>query len=159
MTAVVISGLIGRYLYTLIPALTSRNDLELLEHRRAITELTAESPSARAYTRDVLDREARHSEQAWEVGLIVLLGWVLVDDVRRIASRIRDRHRLRKLVPRNVARELAWRVDTVVRFERRTKLAPRGKALLKSWKRVHVPFSVALLVTMIVHIAIALKLS
>jgi Fe-S-cluster-containing hydrogenase component 2 len=159
MTAVVISGLVGRYLYTLVPALTSRSDLELLEHRRAITELTANVPSAGAYTRDVLDREQRHSEQAWEIGLIVLLGWVLMDDVRRIASRTRDRYRLRKLVPRDVAHELAWRLDTVVRLERRTKLAPRGKALLKSWKRIHVPFSVALLVTMIAHIAIALKLS
>jgi hypothetical protein len=28
--------------------------------------------------------------------------------------------------------------------------------LLRSWKRVHVPFSVVLLVTMLAHIAIAL---
>lgn len=43
-------------------------------------------------------------------------------------------------------------------FERRKELAPRGKALLRSWKRVHIPFSVVLLVTMLAHIAIALHL-
>ena len=46
----------------------------------------------------------------------------------------------------------------MVFYERRKELAPRGKALLKSWKRVHIPFSFALLVTMLLHIAIALHL-
>jgi hypothetical protein len=43
-------------------------------------------------------------------------------------------------------------------FERRKELAPRSKAILKSWKRVHIPFSVLLLVTMLIHIAIALNI-
>jgi hypothetical protein len=159
MVAVVVSGVLGRYLYTLIPSLTSRHDLEILEQRRRITELTAAQPAAGDYARGVLDREAKRSEQAWEVGLMVLLLWVLLDDARRLVARGRDRRRLRRFVPGKLARELARRIDRVVRFERRNKLAPRSKALLKSWKRVHVPFSVALLVTMVAHIWIALKLS
>lgn len=43
-------------------------------------------------------------------------------------------------------------------LERRKEPAPRGKALLRSWKRVHIPFSIVLLVTMLVHIALALHL-
>jgi len=39
MLAVVISGILGRDLYTLVPSLTSKHDLEILDHRRAITEL------------------------------------------------------------------------------------------------------------------------
>ncbi len=48
-------------------------------------------------------------------------------------------------------------VDRVVFYERRKVLAPRSKALLKAWKRVHIPFSMVLLVTMLAHIAIALR--
>jgi hypothetical protein len=52
---------------------------------------------------------------------------------------------------------MARRNDRVMLFERRKELAPRGKALLRSWKRVHIPFSVVLLATMLAHIVIALR--
>lgn len=158
MVAVVISGLIGRYLYTLVPALTSRHDLEILEHRRAVTELAQDHPDASAYAYQLMEREGVRAERSWEIGLIPLLLWVVVDDLRRMISRSRDRRALRKLAPRRVARVLARRIDRVVFFERRKELALRSKALLRSWKRVHIPFSVVLLVTMLMHIALALHL-
>jgi hypothetical protein len=101
-----------------------------------------------------MDREARRSEAAWQIGLVPLLGWMLADDLRRRWTRRRDRRALARLAPRKIAR----RIDLVVVLERRKELAPRGKALLRSWKRVHVPFSIVLLATMLVHIALALHL-
>jgi Fe-S-cluster-containing hydrogenase component 2 len=156
MTAVVISGLIGRYLYTLVPSLTNKHELEILAHRRAITELAVEHPAAAACANEIMAREAARSERSWEVGLISVLPWVLFDDLRRIWSRRRDRAALRRIAPRRVAHAIAARVDRVVFCERRNQVAPRSKALLKAWKRVHVPFSLVLLVTMVAHIGIAL---
>jgi Fe-S-cluster-containing hydrogenase component 2 len=158
MVAVVISGVLGRYLYTLVPSLTSKHDLAILAHRRAITELAADHPAAGDHAYQVLQREARRSEAAWDIGLVLLLAWVLADDVRRIWTRVRDRRALARTAPRKIARQIAHRIDRVVVFERRKELAPRGKALLRSWKRVHVPFSIVLLVTMLAHIAFALHL-
>ncbi|HET7499418.1 MAG TPA: 4Fe-4S binding protein [Kofleriaceae bacterium] len=158
MVCVVISGVVGRYLYTLVPSLTSKHDLEILEHRRAITELATDQPAAGDHAYQVMDREARRSAAAWEIGLIPLLAWVLADDVRRMWTRRRDRRALTRLAPRRIARQIARHIDRVVFFERRKELAPRGKALLRSWKRVHIPFSIVLLVTMLAHIAIALHL-
>ena len=157
MVAVVISGVIGRYLYTLVPSLTSRHDLAILEHRRAITELTAAHPRAGDYAYQVMEREAARAERSWEIGLVPLLVWVMADDLRRTWTRRRDRRVLAKLADRRTARQLSRRIDRVVFYERRKELAPRGKALLRSWKRVHIPFSLALLVTMLLHIAIALN--
>jgi hypothetical protein len=157
MVAIVVSGVLGRYLYTLVPSLTSRHDLELLSHRRAVTELAAGYPAAAAYASRLMDREAQRSSAAWEIGLVPLLVWTLADDVRRMWSRGRDRRALARLAPRALARQVARRIDRVVFLERRRELAPRGKALLRSWKRVHIPFSLVLLVTMIAHIAIALR--
>ncbi len=159
MVAVVISGVIGRYLYTLVPRLANGHDLSILEHRRAITELTAAHPRAGEYAYQVMEREAARAERSWEIGLVPLLVWVMVDDLRRIWTRRRDRRVLRRLSDRRTARELARRIDRVVFYERRKELAPRSKALLRSWKRVHIPFSLALLVTMLVHIAIALGIA
>lgn len=158
MVAVVISGVLGRYLYTLVPSLTSKHDLEILDHRRAITELAKDHPAAGDYAYQLMDREAQRSATAWEIGLLPLLIWVMVDDLRRMWTHRRDRRALARLAPRTIARQIARRIDRVVFFERRKELAPRGKALLRSWKRVHVPFSVVLLVTMLAHIAIALHL-
>src|SRR5215468_5735229 len=158
MVAVVLSGVLGRYLYTLVPSLTSKHDLAILAHRRAIAELAIDHPAAGDYAYQVMDREARRSEAAWQIGLVPLLGWVLADDLRRWWIRRRDRRALARRAPRRIARRIARRIDRVVVFERRKELAPRGKALLRSWKRVHVPFSIVLLGTMLVHIAIALHL-
>jgi hypothetical protein len=158
MVAVVVSGVLGRYLYTLVPSLTSKHDLAILAHRRAITELAADHPAAGDYAYQVMDREARRSEAAWQIGLVPLLGWTLADDLRRRWTRRRDRRALARLAPRKIARRIARRIDRVVVLERRKELAPRGKALLRSWKRVHVPFSIVLLATMLVHIALALHL-
>ncbi|HET9992829.1 MAG TPA: 4Fe-4S binding protein [Kofleriaceae bacterium] len=159
MTAVVISGVIGRYLYTLVPAISSKHDLALLEHRREITELAKGYPAAGDLAYVIMDDELDRSERAWHVGLIVLLLWVAYDDLRRRFVRIGYTRQLRRLAPRRIARKIASRVDRVVFYERRKELAPRGKALLRSWKKVHIPFSVVLLVTMLIHIAIALGIA
>jgi len=149
MVAVVVSGVIGRYLYTLVPSFTGKHDLQILESRREITELAKDHPAAGDYAYQLMEREAVRSERAWEIGLMSLLLWVMFDDLRRMWTRRRDRRALRKLAPR---------IDRVVFFERRKELAPRSKAILKSWKRVHIPFSLVMLVTMLLHIAIALGL-
>ncbi|MBP6628401.1 MAG: 4Fe-4S binding protein [Kofleriaceae bacterium] len=158
MVAVVVSGLIGRYLYTLVPSMANKHDLAILEHRRAVTEIAADHPDAAAYAYQLMEREAVRARRAWNVGLIALLGWVLIDDLRRMWTRRRDRRALARLTTRKLARQLALRIDRVVFYERRKELAPRGKALLRSWKRVHIPFSVVLLFTTLLHIVLALHL-
>lgn len=156
MVAVVLSGVLGRYLYTLVPSLSNRHELQILELRREITELAKDYPAAADRAYELLAAESDRSARSWQIGLITLLLWVLFDDLRRIWTRSRDRRVLRQLAPRRIARRIARRVDRVVFLERRQELAPRSKALLKAWKRVHIPFSVLLLVTMVAHIAIAL---
>jgi Fe-S-cluster-containing hydrogenase component 2 len=158
MVAVVLSGVLGRYLYTLIPSLTSKHELSILHHRRTITELAKDHPAAGAYANEVLSREAEHARRAWEIGLLPLLLWVIADDLRRWWTRGLHRRALRGLAPRPIVRQIVWRMDRVMFYERRKELAPRSKALLKAWKRIHIPFSLALLVTMLIHIWIALEL-
>ena len=159
MTAVVLSGVLGRYLYTLVPGLTVSHDLAVLEQRRRVSDLAAEHPEAARRAQADMEAETGRAERSWQVGLLVLLGWVVLDDLRRFVARRRLARALRGHCPGRVARRLVRAVDRVVFYERRKVLAPRSKALLKAWKRVHIPFSLVLLVTMTVHIAIALGLA
>ncbi|MBK7534762.1 MAG: 4Fe-4S dicluster domain-containing protein [Myxococcales bacterium] len=156
MVAVVFSGVLGRYLYTLVPSLSSRHELTILECRREITELAKDYPAAADHAYALMSAEGQRAARSWSIGLITLLLWVMFDDVRRMWTRGRDRRALRRLSSRRIARRIASRVDRVVFLERRQELAPRSKSLLKAWKRVHIPFSVLLLVTMVIHIVLAL---
>ncbi|MEZ4402560.1 MAG: 4Fe-4S dicluster domain-containing protein [Kofleriaceae bacterium] len=158
MTAVVASGLLGRYLYTLVPSLTSKHDLAILAHRRQVSDLAPDYPAAAATAHAAMEAEVGRAERSWNIGLVMLLGWVFVDDLRRYGARWKLRRALRADAPRAVVRRLVKAVDRVVFYERRKVLAPRSKALLKAWKRVHIPFSMVMLVTMVAHIAIALGL-
>jgi Fe-S-cluster-containing hydrogenase component 2 len=158
MVAVVASGVLGRYLYTLIPALTSAHELEVLEARRAITEIAADHPDAAAYASAAIVREGRRSARTWDLGLVRLLFWSIGDELRRGWAMRARRRALRRLAPPAIARQLAKRIDRIVLIERRKELAPRGKLLFRAWKRVHIPFSLVLLVTMTLHIVVALKL-
>lgn len=156
MSAVVVSGVLGRYIYTLVPALTNAHDLRVLEYRRRIAELAKNHPEAAAYAAGVMDQEAEQARDAWNVGLLSLVPWVIADDLRRWRERRAHRTALRRVAPRQIARPIVQCMDRVMFYERRKELAPRSKALLKAWKRVHIPFSVVLLLTMSVHIAVAL---
>jgi Fe-S-cluster-containing hydrogenase component 2 len=158
MIAVVISGVIGRYLYTLVPSLINKRDLEILETRRTITELAKNHPTAGAYANELMNLEAQRAERAWHIGLTALLLWIMADDIRRWWSRGKHRRALRKYTTRRIARKIVKSMDRVVFYERRKELAPRSKALLKAWKRIHIPFSLVLLVTMVAHILIALAI-
>ena len=143
MVAVVISGVLGRYLYTLVPSLTSKHDLAILAHRRAITELAMDHPAAGDHAYQVMDREARRSEAAWQIGLAAAarLGARRrpapdVDPAPRPPRPARASPRAR-----SPAGSPAGSTGSSC-YERRKELAPRGKALLRSWKRVHIPFSI-----------------
>lgn len=159
MVAVVLSGVLGRYLYTLVPSFSSKHDLAILRARRLVADSAAEHPEAATWAHEAMEAEAGRAERSWEVGLWRLLAWIAADDLRRLVAGRRLRRELARQAPRPVARRLAAAVDRVVFYERRKVLAPRGKALLKAWKRVHIPFSIVLLGTAAAHIAIALGLA
>ena len=128
MVAVVISGVVGRYLYTLVPALHEpKHDLEILEHRRAITELAAGAPRTPAPTptRSSSDEAAR-SERV--VGHRPRPAAAVGPPRRPAADLVRGNATgARCASSRRVASrgEIARRIDRVVFFERRKELAPR----------------------------------
>lgn len=158
MAMVVVSGVLGRYLYTLVPSLAHGHDLELLDHHGALAALEATHPAAAAAARRALEREAaRARHAAREVGLSALLLWLLADDLGRRWRVRRCRAELAGVAPRAVARDAARRLGRVFLLERRRAIAPRGQLLLRGWKRIHVPFTLVLFVTMAAHIALAVE--
>jgi len=158
MFIVVVSGFLGRYLYTQVPELSSGVELEELDHERAFqkarpvwTVPMAELDRELAMERDKAQRVAR------SVSVSRALWWLIFQDVGRIPRTWARRGRLSRLgvTDRRLRNDLARRAGRMIVIGRRQVVAPKAQLLLHSWKKVHVPFTVLLTGFSVAHIFIS----
>jgi Fe-S-cluster-containing hydrogenase component 2 len=161
MVIVVVSGVIGRYLYTQVPDLLNGRELEELEHQRAFARLRGEYGFAAAEVEAELTSHREKAERIAEhAGLTRTLFWIIMEDLRRPSRWLRRRRRLAGTsAPRKVRRELARRAGRMMLIDRRRVLVPRAQLLLHSWKKVHVPFTLIMVAISAVHIWVAFQYS
>jgi Fe-S-cluster-containing hydrogenase component 2 len=161
MSIVVVSGFLGRYLYTQVPELASGVELEELDHERAFQ-------AARPYLavpmaeidRELAVQRAKAQRVAMSSSLIRALWWLIFQDIGRIPRTIARRGRLAQLgVDRARRKDLARRAARMIVIARRQVVAPKAQLLLHSWKKVHVPFTVFLTAFAVVHIWISWSLA
>ena len=161
MVVVVISGFIGRYLYTQLPDLLNGRELEELDHKRAFARIRRDHPKA------VAACEARlrsHHEWATKVGksagLFGAFVWLILEDWKRPIRWWMRHAELRKIGgPASVRRELVHRTGRLTIIDRRGVIGSHAQLILHSWKKVHVPFTMILLIVSSVHIWIAFQYS
>ncbi len=154
MFIVVVSGFLGRYLYTQVPALSGGVELEELDHERTfqrarpvLTVPMAEIDRELALQRAKAQRVARSPSVARA------LWWLIFQDIGRIPKTYARRGRLKQLgVDRVTRKDLARRAARMIVIARRQVVAPKAQLLLHSWKKVHVPFTVLLTGFSIAHI-------
>ncbi len=142
----VISGVVGRYLYTQVPDLLNGRELEELDHQRAFGRYATEHPAAAQVARRLLrahrDRAVHMAERA---GLIRAFLWIVAEDLKRPTRYFHRRALLRATgAPPLVWKDLSERVGRMMLFEKRRVLVPRARLVLHSWKKVHVLFSIVL---------------
>lgn len=154
MAIVVVSGVLGRYLYTLVPGLSSGVELEELDHERAFTAARSALPVAMGeIDRELGVQRAKAQRVAKSRSVIRALWWLIFQDIGRYPRTMARRRRLAKLgVDRRTRRDLARRTARMIVIARSQVVAPKAQLLLHSWKKVHVPFTVILTVFAVVHI-------
>jgi Fe-S-cluster-containing hydrogenase component 2 len=146
MVIVVVSGFLGRYLYTMVPGLASGVELEELDHERAFQAARPRLPVPMAeIDRELAEQRAKAQRVAMSKSLLRALWWLIFQDVFRIFRTLARRGRLKTLgVERRQRAELAKRAARMIVIGRRQVVAPKAQILLNSWKKVHVPFTVIL---------------
>lgn len=157
MVIVVVSGFLGRYLYTQVPELSSGVELEELDHERAFQRyrpvLTV--PMAEI-DRELAEQRAKAQRVAMSPSVLRALWWLIFQDVGRIPRTMARKSRLAQLqVDRPTRNELARRAARMIVIARRQVVAPKAQLLLHSWKKVHVPFTVLLTAFAAAHIWIS----
>src|SRR5262249_27546518 len=139
MVVTMLSGVMGRFLFTQLPKLEA-GELEQMQHERRLHELRQHCPRAVAMVDDELaDFADAVRARAQRGGVLSALLFVLLDDLGRPARALRRRlHVGRRVLRRADAREIARRAGAVRLLERRRLLTSRAKELLSAWKKVHV---------------------
>jgi len=146
MMIVVVSGAIGRYLYTTIPSVSSGNELEELDHERAFSRFRQQNPVAMSeLEQEILRARGRADLIAKRANVIFSLIWLFFEDGARPLRYLRRRARLTRMGVRGKQRrDLLRRVGRKILIERGQVTAPQAQRLLRSWKWVHVPFTIIL---------------
>lgn len=161
MVIVVISGFLGRYLYTQVPELSSGVELEELDHERAFQQARHHLPLAMsAIDRELSANRARADKQARSPGVWRALLWLMLEDLRRGFRRRALNGQLKKLsrserFDRRTRKDLVKRSNRMIIIGRSRVVAPKAQLLLNSWKKVHVPFTLILTGFAAVHIWIS----
>jgi Fe-S-cluster-containing hydrogenase component 2 len=161
MVIVVISGFLGRYLYTQIPELSSGVELEELDHERAFQAARPRYPVPMAeIDRELSELRARAQKVAMSPSVLYALFWLLKQDLGRVPlvgwdiRNVMRRRRLKTLGidNRRLRKDLSRRAARMIIIARRQVVAPKAQLLLNSWKKVHVPFTILLTGFAAVHI-------
>ncbi|MBL9016585.1 MAG: 4Fe-4S binding protein [Myxococcales bacterium] len=157
MVIVVLSGFLGRYLYTQVPELSSGVELEELDHERFFQQhrprLTV--PMAEI-DRELAVQRAKAQQVGQSPSMLKALWWLIFQDIGRWPRTMARRGRLSQLgVDRKTRKELAKRAARMIVIARRQVVAPKAQLLLHSWKKVHVPFTIMLAALATAHIYIS----
>jgi len=154
MAIVIVSGLLGRYVYTQVPDMLNGRELEELDHERAFSKARALNPVAMGEIERELEVHRKRADHiAQTAGVLRALAWLVTEDLGRPGRWWRRRKKLARLgligAPR---RDLVRRTSRMILIHRSRVMAPKAQLLLHSWKKVHVPFTVILTAFTVVHV-------
>ncbi|HEX2691157.1 MAG TPA: 4Fe-4S dicluster domain-containing protein [Kofleriaceae bacterium] len=157
MVIVVVSGFLGRYLYTQVPELASGVELEELDHERFFQQYRPRLTVPMAeIDRELAEQRAKAQQVGISPSMLRALWWLIFQDIGRWPRTLARRGRLAQLgVDRKTRKELAKRAGRMIVIARRQVVAPKAQLLLHSWKKVHVPFTILLTVFSAAHIYIS----
>lgn len=157
MIIVVASGVLGRYLYTQVPVLSSGVELEELDNERFFAQSRISYPQVMTeIDRELGERQAHARHVAQSPSVLRALAFMLSDDFGKYRRNFMRSARLRRFaLPWRVRREFVKRTASAIRIARGQVVAPKAQLLLHSWKKVHVPFTIIMTAFSVAHIYLA----
>ncbi|MCC7381596.1 MAG: 4Fe-4S dicluster domain-containing protein [Deltaproteobacteria bacterium] len=160
---VVVSGLIGRYLYTAVPRLEASADRQKKQLddgiRAAADQWGNMTMSANVLQQFLKAQEKTSALEANEaaMGPFRFVGWLLASELRQLRASAAVRFRLLGSMKNARLRKAAIRLMARRgQVERRAKILGFAKALLAQWRAFHIGLSIVMFVLLIAHVAISI---
>lgn len=160
MTAVVLSGFAGRYIYVQIPRSIKGNELSLSEiedYRRSLdTEIeNAVSKSSKLTERLKLlfERRTSASPGVWASLMQPVSDYFFM---RRQLHLLRGELDAEQVITPGARRELIQAIKQRFQLERRNVILKQMQRLFRYWHIFHLPFAITMFVIMIIHVAVTI---
>jgi hypothetical protein len=159
MVAVVLSGFIGRFIYIQIPRSVEGRELSLNELCVMRAELTENINNSSEFDGDVtslLEGAFKDRPVISGKNIFVRMWSGYVND-RRVYRRLRIELKKQNLTQRNFKRACAL-LQNEITLNRRIDMLVSMRNLMEYWHVAHLPFALAMLVVMLIHVAVVLTL-
>lgn len=160
MTAVVLSGLIGRYFYVQIPKGIQGNELsvgELMAENKKLAEALTTRFQLDADILRRIDAIASPPKDPAKMSMTEAMNFFLVNDLTRRARLRTVFERLeRQGYHRHVLRTLRATATRRIVLTRRIALLQQFRMIFHYWHVVHLPFSIVMVVILLIHVAVAI---
>jgi hypothetical protein len=160
---VVMSGLVGRYLYTAVPRLEAgaERDKKKLDEgiKNAADQWQNLTMSANVLQQFLKAQEKTDQAQSAEpaMGTFEFLGWLVVSELRRVQAAIAVRSRLLgRMKNKRLRRTAIELMSRRAKVERQARILGFSKALLAKWRLVHIALSILMFVLVTAHVAISI---
>jgi hypothetical protein len=159
MTAVVISGLIGRYFYVQIPKGIHGNELssaELAAENQRLADVLQKQYGIPPEALQRLDVIARPPKPVSSMSLVEVLQFFVLNDLTR-------RSRLRKAIAISgrgrtqvLIRHLYKLANRRIMLTRRIAFLEKFRQIFHYWHVIHLPFSIVMFIILIIYVGVAI---
>jgi len=160
MTAVVLSGLVGRYFYIQIPKSIHGNELsaaELEKEKERLGDTFRATFGLQPEVINAIDAIALPDRNVAEMSLLEVIKFFVFNDLTRKA---RLRHLFARLqragLHRQAVRQLRVLANHRIVLMRRVAFLRKFKQIFHYWHVIHLPFSIVMFLILFVHVAVAL---
>lgn len=159
LTALMVTGAIGRYFYAYVPRAANGRELKLDESQRRLDNISKDwDPAQRKYSQRV-EKEvfALMRAQQWQSSFFGRVGALLTGqrDLRRVLGRLVEQGQAE-----GVPEERIRRIHAIARRAHRTALMASHyedlRAVLNSWRYLHRWVAVLMVLLLVCHVAYAL---
>jgi hypothetical protein len=157
MTAIVLSGFVGRYLYVQIPRGIQGHELSAAELEKEQQRLTTALQQEFSLSPDLfarVDRLSQGRSRSAQLGFFALVRYLVIDDLflpRQIRALV---HILR------LRRDIEHRLVAMIRARhvlyRRILLLENVRRFFHYWHVIHVPFSIVMFLILFIHVGVAI---
>lgn len=157
MVAVVLSGVIGRYIYIQIPRSISGNELSLNEIRLIDEEIAEKLKGTTSLSESIREEINsfdfnKYMKEGSGFITFLLYGYLITYKLLRKAKKDLTRNKVSK----ESKKEIIRLTKNKLTLDRRIELLRSMQSLFRYWHIFHLPFAVIMLIIMLIHVGVTI---
>ncbi|PJA97550.1 MAG: hypothetical protein CO129_00630 [Ignavibacteriales bacterium CG_4_9_14_3_um_filter_34_10] len=160
MVAVVLSGVIGRFIYIQIPRTIQGHELDLNELNDINRDLTVQLSVKYDFSTQIIDEIEQEFKPSKYTNLSFWSSFkIIMSDffkLRKKLNSVKSEIKRQNITDKRKSKEIMKIVKSKIILLRRIGLLKTMQKLFNYWHIVHLPFAISMFVIMIIHVAVTI---